>query len=124
MAAVHVARPADRRCFICNELINRTNYVLYSMKNDSKRNKIYLLEKFLSCDVPVDHSQTIYIDKKCNRVVDNIDVNLKKLQELYHDRMKTIQMAGSSPSSAGQSPVAVRPKKTAMNQGYPGCSPT
>ena len=41
--------------------------------SESKRNKIFLIEKFLS--VQVDRTVLIYIDRKCNRVVENIDSN-------------------------------------------------
>ena len=90
-----VPRPGARRCFICREIIVHTNYISLSSKSDSesKRNKIFLIEKFLS--VQVDRTELIYIDRKCNRVVENIDSNLKKLQELYRRPTSASKQAGN-----------------------------
>ena len=37
----------------------------------------------------------LYIDRKCNRVVENIDSNLKKLQELYRRSTSASKQAGN-----------------------------
>ena len=143
----------QRKCFVCHTEIVRTNYALLSIANkditESKRNKIIIIEKFLS--VSVKRDQTNYLCKSCARIVDNIENNVSKLQAIYHSdttqqenvantprkgqgkgRVEKRMAAFSPSSSAGssskcqsQTSGGTRPKKrTALSFQQPTSTPT
>ena len=85
MATAKVSAP--RRCCVCNMGIVRTNYISLSHNLENKRDKIFVLGIFLAIEIRSE--LPTFICKRCDRVVDNLGANVRKLKELHFSKENT-----------------------------------